>query len=119
MAEFAWVESASTQMEEAPRFSRTRFGDGYAQDAPDGLNPITQRWRVVFTDVENSVADAIVAFFRARAGATTGLGVFDWVPLWATGTNKILVKCPSWSRRHKDFYGTSDIEAVFEQVFKG
>lgn len=119
MAEFAWVESASTQMEEAPRFSRTRFGDGYAQDAPDGLNPLAQRWRVVFRDVENSVADQIVAFFRARVGSTTGLGVFDWVPLWATGTNKILVKCPSWNRSHAEVWGTCHIEAVFEQVFKG
>lgn len=116
MAEFTWVESASTKLDEAPRFSRTRFGDGYAQDAPDGLNPNPQKWTVSFRDVEDSVADAIVAFFRARISTTTGLAAFDWVPLWATA--KIQVKCSHWTRTRTSVWGESDIDAEFEQVFQ-
>lgn len=115
MAEFLWVESSSTQMTEEPRFSRTQFGDGYAQDAPDGLNPITQTWDVSFQDAQDSAASAIVAFFRARISPSSGLEPFDWTPLWST--TKIKVKCTQWSRTLGSVYGESNIQARFVQWF--
>lgn len=112
-AEFVWVESASTALTEAPRYSRTQFGDGYAQDAPDGLNPIVQSWKLSFKDCENSVADQIIAFFRARVTSTAGLEAFSWVPVWATAP--ILVKCETWSRTVTDTWGECDVTATFTQ----
>lgn len=116
MAVFDWVESSGTQLSEAPRVASTRFGDGYEERAPDGLNPIEQRWSVAFRGVENGVADAIVAFLRARVSPVIGLEAFDWTPLWHT--TAIRVVCESWSRTHGETWGESDIAAEFRQVFE-
>lgn len=115
MAEFLWVESESTQLEEQPRVASTQFGDGYAQEAADGLNPNPQAWRVAFRDVENSVADLIIAFLRARITSTAGLEPFDWTPLWST--TKLKFKCRRWSRTQGATWGESNIDAEFQQWF--
>lgn len=115
MAVFDWTESASTALTEEPRISRTRYGDGYEERAPDGLNPIRQMWSLQFRAVDRQAADDIVAFFRARVGVQ-GLEAFDWTPLWATVP--IRVVCRSWSRTQAEVYTESDINATFEQVFE-
>jgi phage-related protein len=112
MAVFDWVESAATALEEAPEVARSRFGDGYEQRAPAGLNPLAQRWRVRFTAVEDAVADQIVAFLRARGGVEA----FDWTP--PRGATALRFLCPRWSRSLTDTWGESDVDAEFEQVFE-
>ena len=116
MAEFLWVESASTTLDEAPSVDRVKFGDGYEEVALSGLNPIRQRWQMSFSRVDDVEAEAMIAFFRARASSVAGLETFIWVPLWATAPIK--VKCPSCQRRRTETWGESDITAVFEQVFE-
>lgn len=111
MAVFDWVESASTKLDESPRVLKTQFGDGYAQRSPDGLNPIQQRWSVVFSAVDPVVGDAIIAFFRTHGGVTP----FDWTPLWHTTARRFI--CPQWSRSQPNVWGQSDITASFEQDF--
>lgn len=115
MAEFLWVESDSTQLEEQPRVARTQFGDGYAQEAADGLNPNPQSWRVALRDVEDSVADQVIAFLRARITAAAGLEAFDWTPRWST--TKIKIKCRRWTRTLGSVWGESNIDLEFEQWF--
>lgn len=115
MADFDWVESAGTTIEEEPRISASRFGDGYEERAPDGLNPLRQRWSLTFRSVEKGVADDIVAFLRARLSGTLGLESFTWTPLWAT--TPISVVCRRWSRSQGDIPSESEITAVFEQEF--
>lgn len=112
---FDWVESAGTSLTMQPRFGATQFGDGYEERAPDGLNPLKQRWSLQFRAVENAVADAITAFFSARVGGL-GLEGFDWTPLWST--TPIRVVCREWTRSQPDQAGESDIAAVFEQVIE-
>jgi phage-related protein len=112
MADFVWVESASTALEEEPRVLATQFGDGYAQRQADGLNPLAQVWSVKFAAVDNAVADDIIAFLRAAKGVTS----FDWVPLWHTTAIKVI--CPSWRRAQPAEWGQSDIDAKFQQVFE-
>lgn len=109
---FDWVESASTALEEEPRVLETRFGDGYSQRAPDGLNPIAQQWEVRFTGVDNDIGDAILAYFRA-AGAVEA---FEWTPLWHTIPIKVV--CKRWTRTQPNEWGRSDITARFSQVFE-
>lgn len=115
-AEFLWVESAGTALEEKPRIASTQFGDGYEQRGPDGLNPVRQEWTVKFTDVDDDVADDIIDFFRARM-TSQGLESFDYAPLWAKGA-KISVTCRQWSRTANDRHGESNITATFRQEFE-
>jgi phage-related protein len=116
MAVFDWVESPGTQLSEEPVISSTRFGDGYEERAPAGLNPVRQEWNLQFRAIDSEVADAIVAFLRARVSATLGLEAFDWTPLWAT--TAIRVTCKAWNRSHDETPGESTVVATFRQVFE-
>lgn len=115
MAVFDWVESPGTSLTEQPRASRTSYGDGYEERAPDGLNPIRQTWSLQFRSTEKAVGDAIVAFFRARL-TPAGYEAFDWTPLWST--TAIRVVCETWQRSQTDVHGETDISATFRQVFE-
>lgn len=115
MAVFDWVESSGTQLSMMPRVSSTRYGDGYEERAPNGLNPLQQRWALAFRAADNSEADAMMAFLAERLNAL-GLEAFDWTPLWSTTPIKVV--CREWNRSHLDEIGASDVNAVFEQVFE-
>jgi phage-related protein len=114
MAVFDWVESAGTSLDEEPKVSSTRFGDGYEERAPAGLNPITQRWNVQFTEIDQPVAQEIVDFFRARINAMSGHEAFDWTPLWHT--TAIRVVCRRWSAQQGQKPDEVTVQATFEQV---
>lgn len=115
-AEFLWVESPGTSLDEAPRVGRTQFGDGYAQRGATGLNPIKQAWSIQLRDVDNVVGDQIIAFLRARLSPTGELESFDWTPLWST--TKISVTAPSWTRTASEVWGECNISIRFEQEFE-
>lgn len=109
---FIWTESSSTQLDEQPRVRTSRFGDGYSQRIGDGLNRRPQMWSVRFSEVDNAIADEIIAFLRA----CDGVEAFDYTPLWHTSALKFI--CPRWSRVQADKPQCSDITATFEQVFE-
>lgn len=115
MAVFAWAESASTSVSRTPRIAATKFGDGYEETAPDGLNVLAEQWSVVFRGCSKANGTAIEDFFRARLTAINGLEAFDWWPLWATAAIK--VKCRTWSRTQGELPDESDISATFERVY--
>lgn len=112
MADWVWVESPGTSLEETPRVRTAKFGDGYEQRALDGLNAVEQRWPLQFNDVDNAIADEMIAFLRTHSGVTA----FDYVPLWATVAIRVI--CRSWRRSQGSQYGVSSISATFEQVFE-
>lgn len=109
MAEFTWAESPGAQLSAEPRLATTRFGDGYEQAAPDGLNPQPEMWSLSFRDCNDVSADAIIAFFKARNGLA-----FDWRPPRTTVPRRFV--CRRWSRTWNDV-GSWDIEATFEERF--
>lgn len=111
MAVFDWAESSRINLDEQPKVLANRYGDGYEQRAPDGINNLAQVWDLNFEQVDNPIADDIIAFLRARAGVEA----FDWTPKWHTVV--IRVKCAKWSRG-TDGEGLSRISARFEQVFE-
>ena len=111
MAVFDWAESRSSSVDEAVRVQETRFGDGYVQASPDGINTLTQRWDLVFEEVDDAIADAIVAFWRAR----NGVELFDWTPIWG-GNTPIRVVCKGW-RRVRVALGISTLTATFERRY--
>lgn len=111
MADWVWVESAGTTLREEPRLRTARFGDGYEQRAPDGINHRPQMWDMVFDEVEDDVADEMIDFLRTHDGVTA----FSYVPL--RSTTAIQVLCKSWSRTVAG-PGLSSLRATFEQTFE-
>lgn len=114
MDDFYFVESASTSLSEEPRVARTQFGDGYAERAPDGLNPITQLWQVVFRSVDKAIAVEMIDFWRARISPTLGQLSFEWTPLWHT--TPLRFTCNSWTVQQDDDADTVTVNATFKQV---
>ena len=111
MADWVWVESAGTSLDEEPRVRASRFGDGYEQRAPDGINAQGQSWSLQFNGVDNAIADEMVAFLRAN-----GIAGFDYVPLWETV--KVRAICRKWRRTHGPEIAQSSISATFERAYE-
>lgn len=97
-----------------PKVRRVQFGDGYEQrllyGIPGHMNP--KVWDLTWTAKTNSDADAIEAFFDARANDAAS---FDWTPLDEATSYKWI--CRSWQRDHQ-YANVNRITATFEQVFE-
>lgn len=44
------------------------FGDGYDQEAADGINPLKSTYTLNWSNLTVAQADAVIAFFDARGG---------------------------------------------------
>ncbi len=86
-----------------------KFGDGYAQRAPAGLNSMPEKWPIQMSEVSPETKAAVIDFLRARAGAEA----FQWTP-YGELTTKLWL-CRSW-RATPAPKGNWDISATFEQV---
>ena len=65
------------QKKSQPQVRSARFGSGYEQRTQFGINQNPKTWDLTWTAQSNTAADAIEAFFDARAGVEA----FDWTPL--------------------------------------
>lgn len=93
-----------------PRVLSAGFGDGYRQDAGDGLNAIPRSLSLQWNMLSSDEADAIEGFFIAEKGYLA----FFWTD--PREASPRLWKCPTWSRTSPS--GRVDsISATFEQVF--
>lgn len=115
MEDFIWTESPGTTVQKKPRVRSTRFGDGYEERAPDGLNPMSETWSLSFRGIDLEMADEIEAFLDARLSAIAGLEAFNYVPLWRTVA--IRVVCREWTRSQDDDPNTCTINASFEREY--
>lgn len=104
--------SYSSSPETTFNVSTSKFGGGYSQRIPLGLNSIQRTWRLVWSERDLSDMVALENFFRARKGAES----FLWVPPGATVPTKWI--CTS-------FAGPTPVRgdqlasmnATFEEVF--
>lgn len=96
----------------APNVRRVQFGDGYEQRLTYGLNQNPKEWSLTWTAKSNSDADAIEAFFNARAADNAS---FDWTPLDEATSYKWVVD--EWNRRF-EYANVNTITATFRQVFE-
>jgi phage-related protein len=110
VADWVWVESAGSSLEQQPRLKEAQFGDGYAQRAPDGINFMPEVWSLTFDEVEDAVADELVAFLQDQKGYIA----FNYVPLRYTTARRVI--CKRWTRTHTG-PGVSSFRATFEQDF--
>lgn len=104
---FSYTPSYGSPKNSAPRVLTAAFGDGYQQDAVDGINADLKAWDLTFTNRSTSELDSIEAFLSAHLGVA-----FSWTP---PGGSAALWKCKSW-RRTPVNYGTETLTAPFQQV---
>lgn len=116
MARFSWAESPGTAKATEIRVASSRFGDGYEQRGPDGLNPIKRTWSLQFKAVTLANGNAIEAFLEARANAAAGLESFQWWPMWSAADRRVV--CRTFGRSALDDLDQSDISATFEEVYE-
>lgn len=98
------------EWQEQPRVHIVRFGDGYEQRSPDGLNVRPRTLSLDWPNLVQSEKDTLVDFLRARNAS----GAFWWVP--PGEAQAIKVKAPNWSvRRTSGPYWSVTVN--FEEVF--
>jgi phage-related protein len=73
MSDFNYVPSYTTGGSDKYAELESRFGDGYVQSIPDGINPVAETINLVFDPIVDADIEAIRAFFRGKAGQT-----FTW-----------------------------------------
>ena len=95
-----------------PNVQVVKLGDGYEQRFRFGLNQNPKVWDLKWTAKSNADADAIEAFFDARANDAAS---FEWTPLDEATSYRWV--CDSWSREHQ-YANINIITATFRQVFE-
>lgn len=75
MSDFTYTPSYATPVTDKFRELEARFGGGYVQTAPDGLNAVAEVWSLQFEAIPLARGEAIRAFLRSKVGAS-----FTWTP---------------------------------------
>ena len=68
-SEYATPDKTMTKSSR-PRVLVSKFGDGYEQRAPDGINNIEEVFSLQFRTRENDFVDDVVAFLDSKGGHT-------------------------------------------------
>lgn len=112
MAEvFTYKPEFGAQAQRKPNVNQVKFGDGYEQRISFGMNTIPEIWSLTFANRDETEANAIDAFLKAR-GATQ---VFEWTPPGQLAGKAFV--CREWQVspvKHNLF----TISARFEEVFE-
>lgn len=109
---FTWIPDYNgTSNDFEPKTKRAKFGNGYSQRAPDGLNTIPDMWQVSFSARHfGDETELIINFLKAQKGAA----YFLWTP--PRSSTQIKVICEKFSRRPAAG-PYDDVTATFEQVY--
>ncbi len=107
---FIWIPTYGTALTQKPSVSVNKFGDGYEQRVAIGINTIKRKWDVSFANRPTSTADAIEAFFEARASVQS----FNWQPPHGAVGKWV---CREWSAQKTGPY-TRSVTATFDEVFE-
>ncbi|MGM4911022.1 phage tail protein [Rhizobium sp. 768_B6_N1_8] len=102
--------SVGSSRDEVARVLKAQFGNGYAQRAGDGLNPINAEYSVSFENLTRAEAATIIAFFKERAGWQA----FYYTPPSEEGPR--MWTCEKWRIVHVGSIHDS-VFATFTQVF--
>ena len=107
---FPWSPLLGAKSTCKTKVKKAKFGDGYVQRKPDGINSLSDVYSVSFEyDIEE--IDLIDDFLRQHAGVKA----FLYVP--SSNHRKTRVICESWSRRrHTTKLSKAIIDAKFEEV---
>ena len=104
-----WWSSQSSRSQK-PALWSAKFGDGYEQNAPQGINNDPEKWQLQFKLQDRADGDGLIDFLKAAGGNLP----FSWRSI--RGPNPIRVLCKGWSDVTKPS-GPVTLNATFEQVF--
>lgn len=106
---FIWQPDWSVQMEHQPQLRTIKFGDGYGQEYPAGINNDPVRMSLNFSALRDIEAVQIMLFLRSMGG---------YKSFWWTDVNgrKLRYKCKSYARTPARVDDNS-VSASFEQAF--
>jgi len=110
MADFNWIPLVGSTVSFKPKINEARFGGGYSQRTPKGINNNPQMWNSLRFIDDESELDKIMTFFELRGGVSS----FTWKPPEGTELKFI---CSEWNRNLIS-KGRTSIKAKFEQVFE-
>jgi phage-related protein len=88
---FPWRPDRGYIEQSRARVLEAKFGDGYAQRTPDGLNNIDVELSMTFSDRPVAEIESILTFLQAHRGSVS----FQWAPL--DGEFHLYV-CSEWSK---------------------
>jgi len=105
---FSWHPNYEAKLAQEPKVAVTKFGDGYEQRVPTGINNNPETWSVEFTRSSAAYPD-VLTFIQARNAVES----FYWTtPFEQT---KVFV-CRKWDVVRKQ--GHTVLSMEFEQVFE-
>lgn len=108
--EFIWIPSYNSNMPFEPKVKLMKFGDGYEQRTPDGINNSLLKFNLVFNGRPLNEATAIIHFLKGRAGEEA----FVFTP-YAPFNKTKLFKCTNFSVDFV-FFNNYSISADFQEV---
>lgn len=111
MATFTWTPDFGASAEYKPRVRVAKFGDGYEQRVPDGINTGQDDWSLRFSVRSDVETGEILTFLEARAATEA----FDWMP--PGGVTAIRVVCREWSRSF-DRNDQNTVTLKFNRVYE-
>lgn len=90
MAEtFTFQPTYATSVDVSPRMKSIKFGNGYEQEYPDGINAIQEEWSLTFDRIDSEIIE-IKEFFEANYAT-----YFNWNFQRGWGGEK-QYKCRKW-----------------------
>jgi phage-related protein len=107
MADFTWMPSYGVTETTTARVKEISFGDGYVQQAADGINTTPRQWSMRFVKRHSDIG-AIAAFLASKTGDT-----FTWDTPWG---ETVTVRCTAWSRSY-DYPNDSSLDVTFTEAF--
>lgn len=112
MLRFILDPTYGTAVQTSDRALVVRFGDGYEQRSPDGLNARRLTYDVKFNAVRTTKASAVLDFLRS-VGTTTA---FIWTPPAPNDTPRTFVIREGWQHVHQGF-DNHNIAVRFDEDF--
>lgn len=98
------------QLAKEPKVRAAKFGDGYEQRVPEGINNNLQKWSMAFTKRSGTDVDAVYDFLEARGGWES----FDWTPRGEATARRFV--CRKWNRTFDVYDVVQSISFVLEEV---
>lgn len=109
---FTWTPQRSYSVDRTPNVAIVKLGDGYEQRQVKGINPLMDKYSLVFRGVDGKCRDNAAKQAEAFLKARMAVESFYWTPSM-TGVRALFV-CRSWNMvKNGPLY---ELTATFEQV---
>jgi phage-related protein len=120
METFTWKPSTATRGSMTPRKLKAQFGDGYAQEAPDGINAKMRPWQLTFSAIHATTptgsSGANLKDIDDFLDRHDGTAKFLWVqPTPFDIEGPMMFICEHWEFEYTDGGSLIGLVAMFEQ----